>query len=73
MADAFGLPASSQSGYYSVYGITPVQPTSVFVGPIAPTTQYGGILKTNGGATQYLVPNRSLFTEPKYLGGIYDR
>lgn len=73
LADAFGLPFQSQRGYYSIYEITPMRPTSVYVSPVAPTAQFGGAVKTSGGATQYIVSNRRLFTEPRFVGGVYDR
>lgn len=72
LADAFGLPVQSHGSFYDVYEIAPRQPTPVFRSTIAPTTERGGLVRTTGGAQQYLVPNRSLFTTPRWVGGIYD-
>lgn len=61
--DRFGLPVKSEAPVYDVYRINPKGPTEVFVSEVAPTSELNGQIKRAGGATQYLVPNRSLFDE----------
>ena len=62
--DGFGLPLRSEAPVYDIVQITPKGPTEVFVSTVAPTSELGGQVTRAGGATQYLVPNRALFTDP---------
>ncbi len=61
--DRFGLPVKSEAPVYDVYRIDPKGPTEVFVSEVASTSELGGAVRHAGGARQYLVPNRDLFTE----------
>lgn len=61
--DRFGLPVRNEAAIYDVYRIEPKGPTEVFVSEVAPTSELNGQVRHAGGAQQYLVPNRSLFTE----------
>lgn len=69
-----GLPAEqsvrgAQLGF-EAYAITPKPGTApkVFTSTVAPVEQ--GAYKAVGGAQQTIVPNRSLWTEPKPIGTI---
>lgn len=68
--DRYGLPIKSESQVYDLYEIRPKAPTEVFVSEIAPTSELGGEVRHAGGGTQYLVPNRGLFTEATRVGSI---
>ncbi|MDR6991652.1 hypothetical protein [Luteimonas sp. 3794] len=61
--ERFGLPIASEAPVYDLYRIVPRVPTEVFVSTVAPTSELGGAVTRTGGATQYLVPNRNLFSE----------
>ncbi|MBB5360439.1 uncharacterized protein YfiM (DUF2279 family) [Rhodanobacter sp. ANJX3] len=67
LSDRFGLPIQSEAARYDVYQIKPKAPTEVFVSHIAPTSELGGLVAKPGGAEQYLVPHRGLYSEPTYL------
>jgi len=67
LSDRFGLPIQSEATRYDVYQIQPKAPTEVFVNHVAPTSELGGLVTKPGGAEQYLVPHRGLYTEPTYL------
>ena len=67
LSDRFGLPIQSEAARYDVFQIRPKAPTEVFVSHVAPTSELGGVVTKPGGAEQYLVPNRGLYTEPTYL------
>ena len=69
-----GLPAEqsvrgAQLGF-DAFAITPKPSTApkVFTSTVAPVEQ--GVYKAVGGAQQTIVPNRSLWTEPKPIGTI---
>lgn len=66
----FGLPIASEAPVYDVFRIAPKGPSEVFVSAVAPTSELGGQVTRAGGATQYLVPNRSLFTDAVRVGSI---
>lgn len=70
LADALGLPVISENARYSIFEITPLTPTDVFVSKVAPTIEFGGRLTRTGGATQYLVPNRKEWSAAKIIGEI---
>lgn len=70
LADAFGLPIKSEAAVYDVYRITPNNPATVFVQKIAPTTELGGAVAREGGALQYLVLDRSLWSDAVKIGSI---
>ncbi|UHH09155.1 hypothetical protein LU699_12735 [Luteimonas fraxinea] len=61
--ERFGLPIASEAPVYDLYRIVPKAPTEVFMSTVAPTSELGGAVARTGGATQYLVPNRNLFSE----------
>jgi hypothetical protein len=65
LANAFGLPANRSAPSYVVSEIKP--PPSggtVFTSTVAPTGE------SAGGATQYLVPNRTGWSDPEPVGTI---
>mgnify|MGYP003134694695 FL=1 len=70
LADYFGLPLNSESPKYSIFEISPKQPAGIFRSTVAPTTELDGLIDRTGGGTQYLVPNRSLWSEPSLIGTI---
>ena len=70
LADYFGLPLNSESPKYSIFEIKPLQSATVFYSPVAPTTELGGLINRAGGGAQYLVPNRSLWSDPVIVGVI---
>jgi hypothetical protein len=70
LADALGLPVISENARYSIFEINPLEPTDVFFSKVAPTVEFGGNITRTGGATQYLVPNRSEWSAPKLIGEI---
>ncbi len=61
LSDFFGLPAGSTAYVYDVYRIAPGPEAVAIRSSVAPTTEFAGALTTNGGAVQYIVPNRELF------------
>lgn len=70
LSDRFGLPVASEASRYDVFQIKPLAPTEVFVNTIAPTSELNGSVIKAGGAEQYLVPNRKLYTAPTYLKSV---
>ncbi len=64
LADYFGLPLANESTTYKVFQVTPKNSggAEVFVSPVAPATD--GLVNRIGGGMQYIVPNRSIFTDP---------
>lgn len=70
LSDYFGLPIRSEAQVYDVYQIRPNGPTEVFVNTIAPTSELGGQVTKPGGAEQYLVPNRRIFSNAERIGSI---
>jgi outer membrane lipoprotein SlyB len=63
LSERFGLPIKSEAAVYDVFEIRPKGPTEVFVSRVAPTSELGGQVTRAGGAEQYLVPNRNLYSE----------
>ncbi|WP_143750714.1 RHS repeat-associated core domain-containing protein [Marinobacter sp. ANT_B65] len=72
LSDVFGLPAINDSARYGVFEIVPLNPTTVFESVIAPTSELGGKLTTKGGGVQYIVPDRSQYSLPKFVEVIDD-
>ena len=70
LADCFGLPLRSEAPLYDVYQVTPNGTVTVFVSPVAPTEELGGLVRRKGGALQYLLPNRKLWSAPVLVGTI---
>lgn len=70
LADCFGLPLKSEAPLYDVYQIMPKGTVNVFVSEVAPTQELGGLVRRRGGAQQYLLPNRSLWSAPVLIGTI---
>lgn len=70
LADCFGLPLKSEAPLYDVYQVTPSGTVTVFVSPVAPTEELGGLVRRKGGALQYLLPNRKLWSAPVLVGTI---
>jgi hypothetical protein len=70
LCDYFGLPMKSEAATYDIYQITPTGSTTVFVSEVAPTSELGGLVQRSGGAFQYIVPNRSLWSSPTFLDTI---
>ena len=70
LADCFGLPLKSEAPLYDVYQIMPKGTVNVFVIQVAPTQELGGLVRRKGGAQQYLLPNRSLWSAPVLIGTI---
>lgn len=68
LADFFGLPLTSEASKYSVFEITPIKPTEVFVSKIAPTTEFGGSVARSGDVFQSIVTNRGEWSAPKLIG-----
>lgn len=73
LSERFGLPIRSEAQVYDIYQIRPNGPTEVFVNTIAPTSELGGQVVKSGGAEQYLVPNRRLYSEAVHIGSIGKR
>src|SRR5687768_1671548 len=63
LSDRFGLPIKSEAPVYDAYEIRPKAPTEVFISHVASTSELDGQVTKAGGASQYLVPNRGLYTE----------
>lgn len=70
LADCFGLPLKSEAPLYDVYQIMPKGTVNVFVSQVAPTQELGGLVRRKGGAQQYLLPNRNLWSAPVLIGTI---
>ncbi|KAF1718808.1 XVIPCD domain-containing protein [Pseudoxanthomonas wuyuanensis] len=70
LSERFGLPIKSEATVYDVHEIRPKGATEVFVSRVAPTSELGGQVAKAGGAEQYLVPNRGLFTEATHVTSI---
>ena len=70
LADCFGLPLKSEAPLYDVYQIMPKGTVNVFVSQVAPTQELGGLVRRRGGAQQYLLPNRNLWSAPVLIGTI---
>lgn len=70
LADYFGLPIKNEAPLYDIYQISPTCPTTVFASKVAPTSELGGLVLRPGGATQYVVPNRSQWSPPVLVGKI---
>ncbi|WP_190306164.1 hypothetical protein [Pseudomonas coronafaciens] len=68
LADLFGLPLTSEASKYSVFEITPIKPTEVFVSKVAPTTEFGGSVARSGDVFQSIVTNRGEWSAPKLIG-----
>ncbi len=69
----FGIPVGSESAQYDVYRIQPKSPTEVWVSTIAPISELDGQVKKPGGATQYLIPNRKLYTQGEPIKTVDNR
>lgn len=71
----FGLPIGSESAEYDIYKITPKQPTEAFINHVARTTELkdADTVFKQGGATQYLTPNRQLFESAERIGQVQNR
>ncbi|MCL1123406.1 hypothetical protein [Shewanella surugensis] len=65
--DYFGLPATNDSDRYGVFEIKPHTKATVFSSNVAPTTELGGVFKTNAGGLQIITPQRSEFTDPVFV------
>lgn len=72
LSDVFGLPGGSDAAQYRVFQIQPKGTATVFESTIAPTTELGGKLKTQGGLQQFLVPNRNQFEDAVEIDIIND-
>lgn len=70
LAEELGLPLVSEAPRYSIFEITPLKPTEVFVSQVAPTVEFGGSIQRAGGALQYLTPNRGEWSAAKLVGSI---
>lgn len=70
LADSFGLPLTSEAPKYSIFEMTPLNTTEVFVSKVAPTSEFGGSIGGGGGALQYLTPNRNEWSATKLIGTI---
>ncbi|KWS40980.1 DUF6861 domain-containing protein [Pseudomonas syringae] len=68
LADLFGLPLTSEASKYSVFEITPIKPTEVFVSKVAPTTEFGGSVARSGDVFQSIVTNRGEWSAPRLIG-----
>lgn len=70
LSQYFALPVRSEAQVYDIYQIRPNGPTEVFVNSVAPTSELGGQVTKPGGAEQYLVPNRRLYSDAVRIGSI---
>ncbi|MDE1150392.1 MAG: hypothetical protein PW843_27915 [Azospirillaceae bacterium] len=73
LSDYFALPAKSDATLYDIYQISPkssVDSPAIFINNVAPTSELGGLVQHPGGAIQYLVPNRGLWSNPVKIGTI---
>jgi hypothetical protein len=50
--------------------VSPNNPAKIFMSKVAPTVELGGLVSRSGGATQYVVSNRSLRSHPTLIGTI---
>lgn len=65
LADYLGLPAGSHAPEYDLFVIMPTGEGAVgFESTIAPTSELDGLIQTEGGGTQVIIPDRSQFTAP---------
>ncbi|WP_223513038.1 DUF6861 domain-containing protein [Pseudomonas sp. GL-R-26] len=70
LADSLGLPLGSEAPKYDLYEIAPFSPSKVYVSEVAPTRELGGAIVRSGGALQYVIPNRTNWSEAKLIGNI---
>ncbi|SEI46890.1 DUF6861 domain-containing protein [Pseudomonas sp. NFR16] len=70
LADAFGLPLNSEGVKYTIYKITPLEPSKVYISEVAQTSELGGAILRTGGAKQFLIPNRGLWAPAEKIGTI---
>ena len=71
LGDSFGLPLASQADTYDIFQIAPPsEGGTVFSSTIAPTSELSGQFTTQGGAMQYLLPNRAGWSPPVKIGTI---
>lgn len=70
LADVFGPPLASEAPKYSIFEMTPLKPTEVFVSKVTPATEFAGSIGRSGEAIQFLTPNRSEFSTTKLIGEI---
>jgi hypothetical protein len=70
LANKLGLPPSAQATSYDIYVIQATQPATVFQSTVAPTLDTLTGIGQSGGATQTIVPNRTLFTNAQRVGNI---
>ena len=68
LANRLGLPAGSQALQFDIYQVTARTKTTVFQSRVAPTVNDLTGARTTGGATQTIVGNRALFTDPVRIG-----
>ena len=66
--EPLGLPKISESNVYSVFEIEAKSSADVFVSVIAPTIE--GLATRPGGALQYVVPDRTLWSEANFLENV---
>ena len=69
LASKLGLPPGMHAKEFDIFQITPRTGALVFESKVAQTA-VNGVVNTIGGATQTIVPNRSLFTPPVKIGTI---
>lgn len=67
---SLGLPVLSEDARYSIFEITPLQSTDVFVSKVAPTVELGDNITRTEDAAEYLVPNRNEWSSAKLIGEI---
>lgn len=72
LGEYFGLPIQSISPVYDIYKMEPESFSPVYVSEIARTEELRGLLKNSGGGIQYVVPNRTKWPKPIYVGTITD-
>ncbi|BCD99502.1 hypothetical protein [Marinagarivorans cellulosilyticus] len=73
ISDYFGLPASSDAAKYDIFVMKPKKSNiKAFESDIAPTSELGGAITTEGGGVQVLVTNRSEFGSPIKIGQLED-
>lgn len=70
LADRFGLPIASEAQRYDLYAIRPKGSVEVFVSEVAPTVELDGQVRRSGGALQYLVPNRGLYSQAELVHSV---
>ena len=64
LGDAFGLPYRSTADSYSLASVPVPEGAVLYQSTVAPTSELFGTARTNGGATQILIFDRSAFPEP---------